>query len=101
MRHLGVKSWKQKMIQDLVAKGFSERKARKAVNAVIALWKRALWRGEPVELPGGTAVVGRRKKGYKPIQELAKTPFGSRRYILRRKYKYRRIVRFRPDPNFE
>ena len=44
---------KNAIIKAVRAKGFSARKAARAVKAVIDLWKHALWCGEPVEVPGG------------------------------------------------
>ena len=45
------KGGKAKIIKDVIAKGFTARKAQRAVNAVINSWKFALWCGEPVEVP--------------------------------------------------
>jgi hypothetical protein len=44
---------KNALIHAVRAKGFTARKAAKGVNAVIDLWKYALWCGEEVEVPGG------------------------------------------------
>ena len=45
---------RERLVQELVAKGFSVRKARKAVNAVINVMISGVHRGEAVEIPGGT-----------------------------------------------
>jgi nucleoid DNA-binding protein len=45
---------KTKLVQEVIAKGFSVRKARKAVTAVFDRIRRAVLRGEVVEIPGGT-----------------------------------------------
>lgn len=47
------KRGKSALISDVRKKGFSARKAAKAVDAVFDAWKFALWCGEGVEVPGG------------------------------------------------
>jgi hypothetical protein len=44
---------KSGLIRKLMEKGFSARKAERAVNAVFACWSQAIARSEEVELPGG------------------------------------------------
>jgi nucleoid DNA-binding protein len=48
------KGGKSLIIKDIMAKGFTARKATKALNVVIEHMKLGLLRGEPVEVPGGT-----------------------------------------------
>jgi nucleoid DNA-binding protein len=78
--------------------GISKRKAEKAVKAVFSLWRRALWRGESVEIPGGEIWVefrpeGRRKPRFRKFRNI-KT--GKLFYTI---VKYpRKDIRFRPDP---
>ena len=43
------KHGKRAVIQDVMVKGISARKAAKTVDAVIHAWKMAVWSGEEVE----------------------------------------------------
>jgi hypothetical protein len=54
MKNTRKKAGKDVLVKAAMAKGFTARKATKAVNAVVDLMKFALWCGEPVEIPGGT-----------------------------------------------
>lgn len=45
------------LVKALKPKGFSRRKAERAVKAVLDLWKKALARKEPVQVPTGWLVV--------------------------------------------
>jgi len=90
---------KRAIIHDLMAKGFTARKARKALNAVIAKWKLGLWWGEPVEVPGGTLEVkifkGREWATLQYFQNIAtKEPMVRTVHTPGR----RRVVKLKPDP---
>jgi hypothetical protein len=50
------KGGKSGIVKDVIAKGFTARKAEEAVNAVFNSWRFALRCGEPVEIPGGTII---------------------------------------------
>jgi nucleoid DNA-binding protein len=78
--------------------GLSKRKAEKAVNSIFDAMKRALARGEPVELPIGMAWVEsappRRQK--RKFQTFRNIQDGKKSYQL---FGYpKREIRFRPDP---
>src|SRR5208337_3225654 len=45
------------LVKALKPKGFSRRKAERAIKAVLDLWKKALARKEPVQVPTGWLVV--------------------------------------------
>lgn len=47
------KGGKRAIISDVMAKGFTSRKAEQGVNAVLNIWEYALWCGDPVQVPGG------------------------------------------------
>jgi nucleoid DNA-binding protein len=89
---------KSKLIRELMAKGFSVRKAEKAVNAIFSLMGRAVYRGEIVEIPGGTIQPwGREGKPHGHWHRFRNIATGK---IQFRYVKYpgeRRVIKFKPD----
>lgn len=86
------------MVQELVAKGISVRKARKAVNAVFDVMTSALCRGEEVEIPGGAVQVERRQGETR--QELHRFRHPKTGKIVHKQTRYkgtRNVVKFTPD----
>lgn len=56
-------SGKRKLVQAAMEKGFSQRRAEKAVNAMVECWKRALLARDPhVEMPIGFLKVKKTPK---------------------------------------
>ena len=96
------KGGKSVIVQDVIARGFTARKAEKAVNAVINQMKQALWRGEAVEVPGGTIQAGVRKgTRRREFQKFRSIQTGG---ISHRIVEYpgrRRVVKFIPDLNLD
>jgi nucleoid DNA-binding protein len=91
---------KTDLIRELIEKGFSHRKARKAVNGVFYCMARALRRGDVVDIPGGAinttsrADAGRWKlQRFRNIQ--TDKPF------FKSVKRPKRIIRFKPDKNFQ
>lgn len=77
----------------------SSRKARRVLKAVLDAWRKALRRGEVVEIPGGE-VKAVYQDDSSP-QRLARLRQGSTdKYILRRKVGRRRVIMFRPTIDF-
>ena len=86
------------LVQELVAKGISVRKARKAVNAVFDVMTSALCRGEEVEIPGGAVQVERRQGETR--QELHRFRHPKTGKIVHKQTRYkgtRNVVKFTPD----
>jgi nucleoid DNA-binding protein len=93
---------KSGLIRDLMDKGFSVRRATKAVNAVFDSITRAVWRGEIVEIPGGTIQARSRKGTQRPrILSLRDVQTGRNRLKLAKFPGQRRVVKFRPDLNLD
>jgi nucleoid DNA-binding protein len=96
------KGGRQVLISEVMAKGFTARKAREAVNAVIDCMKFALWCGEPVEITGGALEVKiqqgkqRRKGQYFQNIQTGKLMLRPVRYPGRR-----RVVKFTPDRDLD
>ena len=95
-------SGKSGLVHDLMAKGFTARKSEEAVNAVFDSMRRALARGETVEVPGGS--LRAQIRNGKPYKQ----HFKKRRNINTGKLFYprvvsypgrRRVVKFDPDLN--
>lgn len=94
------KRGKSAIIDDLMAKGFSARKATRAVNAVIDAWKFALYCGEEVEAPGGTLQVTVAKgRPRQKLQRFRSIATGQVQFRLTRYPGRRRIVKLKPDPS--
>jgi nucleoid DNA-binding protein len=96
------KGGKSKIVQDVMAKGFTSRKAENAVNTVFNLMKLALQSGEPVEVPGGTLQVKARKG--KPRREFQRFRSVQNEKIAFKLVRYcgaRRVVKFMADPNLD
>jgi hypothetical protein len=90
---------KRDIINDVMAKGFSTRKATKGVNAVFDAWQFALWCGEEVEVPGGIlqvkATKGTEWATVQHFQNIAtKEPMVRMVHTPGR----RRVVKLIPDP---
>ena len=92
------KGGKSRIVKDIMAKGFTARKSEKALNAVIAHMKLGLWRGEPVEVPGGT-LQSKIRRG-RPRKKLQRFRNVNSRKIDFENISYsgrRRVVKFTPD----
>lgn len=91
-------SYRGRLVDLIESKGFSRRKADRAVAAVFRCMSRAIRRGELVEVPGGilqavTAPPVRRQwKRYKA--------FGKVSFRVVVYHKRKRRIKFTPDPNF-
>ena len=93
---------KSGLIQELIAKGLSVRRAEKAVNAVFDCMTRAVWRGETVEIQGGTIrakiMHGEPRRASQRFQDVRS------RKIAVKVVNYpgrRRVVKFRPDESMD
>jgi nucleoid DNA-binding protein len=85
-------------VQELVGKGISVRKAQKAVNAVFDGMISALYRGEEVEIPGGTLHTERRPE--KARREFHRFRHPKTKKVLCKLTRYkgsRRVVKFTAD----
>ena len=89
---------KSGLIRQLINKGFSARKAEKAVNAVFDVLSTAIASGQIVELPGGSVQAIATKA--KPRQELHWFTHGGsgKRFYRFVQYGHRKVIYFRPDP---
>ena len=87
------------IIQAVRAKGFSARKAAKAVNAVFDLWRFALWCGDEVEVPGGI-LQAKITKGKEQMSVIEFQDVNTKEPIIRtvRYPGRRRVVKLKPDP---
>jgi hypothetical protein len=96
---------KGKLVRILIEKGFSTRRARKAVNAVFAIWAKHLKYGETVAVPGGKLRVVHKEKEHR-FQRLYHFPTKKAKYrIVHRNRQKKAIVflpalklPFQPDP---
>ena len=85
------------IIRALMARGYTRRPMERAVREVFEAMKRALARGELVEIPGGTLEARRerhRKSGFISTFDVVEQKRVRRIHDFRRK----RILRFKPDP---
>jgi nucleoid DNA-binding protein len=96
------KGGKSRIVKDVMAKGFTARKAEEAVNTVFSLMQLALQSGAPVEVPGGTLQAKARKgKSRMKSQRFRNV---NKKKIAFRFVRYpgaRRVVKFTPDPNLD
>jgi nucleoid DNA-binding protein len=78
----------------------SRRKARRVLKAVLDAWRKAIRRGEVVEIPGGE-VKAMFQDDSSP-QRLARLRQGNKppKYILRPRVGRRRVIMFRPTIDF-
>ena len=93
---------KSGLIRELIAKGLSVRKAEQAVNAVFDCVTRAAWRGEAVEIPGGT--IKTQIMNGKPRQVSQRFRDVHTGEIAVQVVDYpgrRRVVKFRPDESLD
>jgi nucleoid DNA-binding protein len=93
---------KSGLIRELIAKGLSVRKAEQAVNAVFDCVTRAAWRGEAVEIPGGT--IKTQIMNGKPRRLSQRFQDVRTREIAVQVVDYpgrRRVVKFRPDESLD
>ena len=88
------------MIRELVAKGMSLRMAERAFKAIFDVMKRALRRGEEVELPFGTLIVKSSPPRRQRLQQIQRID-GPKQIILRVINRHRRKVVFRQNKNFK
>jgi hypothetical protein len=91
------KRGKSTIVKDVMAQGFTTRKAAKAVNVVISYMKLGLWWGEPVEIPGGI-IQAKVRKGI-PRREIHKFRNIETRKTAHYNVDYpgrRRVVKFTP-----
>ena len=92
---------KSGLAHELTAKGFSVRKAEKAVNAFFDAMAQALARGETVDIPGAGQLRVQVRQG-KRRQRLMKVRDIHSHIVRYRAMKFpgsRRVVKFYPDPN--
>jgi nucleoid DNA-binding protein len=90
------------LIEALVAKGFSVRKARKAVNGVIAVMISGLRRGETVDIPGGTIQKAWRKgKGRQRLTTFRNAQTKKIDHALVGFFRQHVRVKFTPDPTLD
>lgn len=90
------------LIQQLIAMGFSVRRATRAVNAVFECMTRALRRGEVVEIPGGTIRARTRQGKSRPqLQKFRNVQTGKPSLKLVDYPGRRRVVKFRPDESLD
>jgi len=89
---------KSGLIKELMAKGFSARKAEKAVNAFFECIKAGLWRGEVVELPVGKLVL-RIRNGQRPRvwQRSRNVQTGKIKFGIRRMPGPHKVVKLIPN----
>jgi nucleoid DNA-binding protein len=96
------KTGKSLLIQEVMAKGFTSRKAAKAVDALLDCMKHGLWCGDEVPIPGGTvqAKIRKGKPRYK-LQPYRNINTG--RYMLKLIHYSgrRRVVKFTPDESLD
>ena len=85
------KGGKSRIVKDIMAKGFTARQSEKALNAVIAYMRLSLWRGESVEVPGGTLQskirMGKPRRKFQRFRNVntGKTDFENIHYRMSRK----------------
>jgi hypothetical protein len=92
------KGGKSRIVKDVIAKGFTARKAEKAVNAVINSWRLALWYSEPVEIPGGTIQSKlRRGRPHTKFRKFRNINTGKTDFAYISCPGRRRVVKFKPD----
>ena len=92
------KGGKSTIVKDVMAQGFTARKAEKAVDVVFDCMKLGLWWGEPVEIPSGT-IQAKIRKG-KPRRMFQRFRGIQKGKILYRIVDYpgrRRVVKFAPN----
>lgn len=90
---------RDRIIAELVAKGFSLRRAEKAFRSVFGLLKEALGRGEEVELPFGKLAVEPAPERRAQLQMMHKLS-GKKKYVLLVKNKRRKRVVLKRNKNF-
>ncbi len=99
------KGGKQAIINDVMAKGFSARKAKKAVDAVFALMTEALSYWESVDIPGvGTLQVKIQQGTEMPKRRVQKTQNIQTKKIESRTITFpgwRRVMKLKPDPKLK
>lgn len=89
-----------RIIDELVAKGLSRRKSEKGFQAVFEVMKRALARGEEVELPVGDLLVKKSSRSREQrIRKMHKLD-GTTKYGLVAIYKRKKTVVFKPAKDF-
>ena len=91
------KKGKSKLIQELVAKGFSYRQAGKAVNAVFGQMARAVRRGERTEIPGGTIQVMQNNRKRPELKKYRNIATGRISYKVVVYGRAQRRIKFLPD----
>lgn len=93
---------KTKLIKEIHEKGYSYRRAEKAVNAFFDRMARALRRGEVVEIPGGTVqCVTNHRKSRRKFQRLPLIGTSKSKYRLIHFPGGGRRIRFTPDKTLE
>lgn len=102
------KGGKHQIVKDIMAKGFTARKAEKALNAVIDHMKLGLWWGEPVETPLGTLKAkvrsGKPRREHRHKFRNVNLVNGNRGMIDALPVNYpgrRRVVKFQPNPKLD
>jgi nucleoid DNA-binding protein len=88
-----------KLVALVEAKGFSLRKSARAVQAVFDCMRRAVARGEIVEIPGGKLQAVTAPKPERKWRRMT-TPKKKVFFRTVTRFKNPRRVRFRPDPHF-
>ena len=91
-----------RLVRELMAKGFSVRKAEKTVNAVFDRMIAALRRGERVELPVGWIQAKLREgKPRTQVKRLSNIHTRKTRLVIARYAGRRRVVTFKPDESLD
>lgn len=90
---------KRTLINDVRAKGFSARKATKAVDAVFQIWKEALSCWEDVETPCGILTAaptkGSNRREFKKVRDIRTKKL---KYFMAHYPGRRRVVKLKADP---
>jgi nucleoid DNA-binding protein len=96
------KTAKSLLVEEVMAKGFTSRKATKAVNAVFDRMKFALQCGDEVPIPGGTVQAQiRNGKPRRKFQRFQNVNTGKRAYKLIKYPGRHRVVKFTPDESLD
>lgn len=97
------KAGKNVLIEEVMAKGFTSRKATKAVNGVLDCIKFALWCGDEVEIPGGSLQVNIRKGNPRRegLHRFKNVQTGKAMYKTVKYSGRRRVLKFKPDESLD
>jgi nucleoid DNA-binding protein len=82
----------RRVYEQLAPLGFAENKIAKAVEAVIAAWKKGLKQGESVDVPFGQLRVVKSRRENRTFV----VPPGTTKPVICRRYQYPKQIRFYP-----